>query len=94
MILTGEPKYWEEKKLVALPLCLPSERRGLAFDRVLGAGDWGRGGGRRETFQNIAFSFTLCVLLFVTATELLGQTVIEFGVYLTVRHSIDCLVFI
>ena len=44
---------------------------------------------RRGTFQNIALSFTLCVLLFVTATELLGQTVIEFGVSLTVRHSID-----
>ena len=32
---------------------------------------------RRGTFQNIVFSFNLCVLFILTATKLLGQTVIN-----------------
>jgi hypothetical protein len=40
---------------------------------------------RHGIFQNVVFSLNLCVLVFLTATKLLGQTVIKlFGLnYLT-----------
>ena len=48
--------------------------------------------GRRGTFQNIVFSFTLCVLFFEMATKLSGQTVIKlFGPNCWIKGSVRCL---
>jgi len=58
MILTGETELLGEKP-VAVPLCPQSERRGLAWDPVLGAGD---PGALRNISKYCYFLHFMCVI--------------------------------